>query len=55
MTTAISLCSIELVPDDTEDESAMLSDLKGHDVAATDERKHQEDYYGPLTARGSGR
>ncbi|HEY0521537.1 MAG TPA: PRC-barrel domain-containing protein [Ilumatobacteraceae bacterium] len=129
MTTAIWLWSIELVPDNTEDETAMLPDLKGYDVAATDddsvgkveelvtdddgrtylvvdtgfwifgkkrmipagavasidtdkrrvhvslskdeikkapdynekrrndtdERKHQEDYYGPFTARGSGR
>src|SRR3978361_640475 len=37
MTTAIWLWSIELVPDDTEDETAMLPDLKGYDVAATDD------------------
>jgi uncharacterized protein YrrD len=129
VTTAIWLWRIELVVDDTEGESARLPDLKGYDVAATDddsvgkveevvthdddrtylvvdtgfwifgkkrmipvgavasidadkrrvqvslskdeikkapdynekrrndtdERKHQENYYGPLTARGSGR
>src|SRR5689334_14458446 len=129
MTTTIWLWSIELFPDDAQGDSATLPDLKGYDVAATDddsvgkveevvtdndgrtylvvdtgfwifgkkrmipagavasidtdnrrvelslskneikqapdynaqlrneteERKHQEDYYGPLTARGSGR
>ena len=129
MTTAIWLWSIELLPVDAEGDRATLPDLKGYDVAATDddrvgkveevvtdddgrtylvvdtgfwifgkkrmipagavasidtdkrrvelslskneikqapdydekrrndvdERKHQEDYYGPLTAAGSGR
>jgi uncharacterized protein YrrD len=129
MTTTIWLWSIELFPDDAEGDRATLPDLKGYDVAATDDdsvgkveevvtdddgrtylvvdtgfwifgkkrmipagavasidtdkrrvelslskneikqapdydekrrndvdvRKHQEDYYGPLTVPGSGR
>jgi hypothetical protein len=37
MTTAIWLWSIELFPVDAEGDSARLPDLKGYDVAATDD------------------
>ena len=45
MTTAIWLWSIELFRDDADADSATLPDLKGYDVAATDD----------ASAPGSGR